>query len=67
MILVVATLRHFIVVSIKPPLVICCYCFSVSIAFILIIVSLGNTRVINSFPHMYLVISKTDSVIWFIK
>lgn len=42
-VLIIATLLHFIVVSIKPPLVVCRYRFSVSIDFIVIIVSLGNT------------------------
>ena len=43
MVLVVVSLLHFIVVSIKQLLVVCFYCFSVSIEFIVIMVSLGNT------------------------
>ena len=42
MVLLVATLLHFIVVSTKLRLVVCCYRFPVNIEFIVIIVSRGN-------------------------
>ena len=41
LILVVATLMHFIILLIKPPLVVFCHCFSVSIEFV--VISPGNS------------------------
>ena len=43
-VLLVATLLHFMVVSIKPLLVVCCYRFPVNLEFIVIIFSLGNRQ-----------------------
>ena len=41
-VLVVSNLLHFVVVSIKPTLFVCCYYFSVISEVIVIVVSLGN-------------------------
>ena len=65
MVLAVETVSHVIVVSIKPPLVVCFYCFPVSIEFIVNILSLGNALEGQSTAegciiYLYMLLTKSE-------